>query len=94
MHPNTLKNRKICLFAAASAAVYATAMIGLMLFFLQDAAAAAVPFGGHTLAIGHDYVWANRIAVLFIVVSCALLAHALARIVQITGTWRQPSKTS
>jgi hypothetical protein len=94
MHPNVPKSRKACLFAASSAAVYATAMICSMLFFLQDAVAEAVPFGGHTLAIGHEYVWANRIAVLFFIVSCALLAHALARIAQITRAWCQPGKIS
>ena len=88
MHPNTPLRRKIYLAAVALAVVYATAMILSMLRFLQDAAKEAVPFGGHTLALGHFYVYSNRVAVFFLIVSCVLLAHALARMVQQASRWR------
>lgn len=93
MHPNTPLKRKIYLAAVALAAVYATAMALSMLRFLQDAAHEAVPFGAHTLALGHYYVYSNRVAVLFLILSCALLAHALARMVQLAWGWRASVKS-
>lgn len=92
MRPITPLKRKIYLAAVALAVVYATAMTFSMLRFLQDAAREAVPFGGHTLALGHFYVYANRIAVFFLIVSFALLAHALARMVQLACGWSARAK--
>ncbi len=92
MMPSTPLKRKIYLAAVALAAVYAVAMIGVMISFLQDEALSAVPFGGHTLPLGHFYVYANRVAVFFIIVSCVLLAHALGRLVQLACGWGKPAR--
>ncbi len=86
--------RRVGLFASAFAALCSFAMIWAIVCFLHDAALDAVPFAGHTALLGREFVWTNRIAVLFLIVFCALLAHTLARIAQITGTWRQRRKAS
>lgn len=82
---------RFCLFVTALTAFYSYAMIMALMCFLRDAALAAVPFGGHTADLGREFVWTNRIAVLFLIVFCALLAHALARMAQIVGAWRRRS---
>ena len=88
MHLPPPSASRACLFATALAAFYILALMVALVCFLQDAALAAVPVGGHTAALGTDYVWANRLAVLFLILFCALLAHAVARLVQLVSIKR------
>ncbi len=92
MHPLSTTRRKIHLAAVAAMVAGSVAMIWTILRYLHAAALEAVPFEGHTLQLGREYVYANRIAVLFLIVFSALLAHAVARLLQLISHWRDPAQ--
>jgi hypothetical protein len=86
--PTLLRKPCASLAAAVFVMFFAVGLILTCLSYLHSAAITGVPFGGHTLQIGRDYVWANRIVVGFLILASLLFAHALARVVQSINRWR------
>jgi len=81
-------SKRAALAGASLTAVFAAGFLSFFIRFLGDEAQAALPFGGHTVPLGYDFIWANRVAVLFVILCAMLVAHSLARIVQMAGRWR------
>ena len=83
-----MEKQSLALAITALLAVFSAGAILFFMQFLGDEAKSAVPFGGHTLPIGLDYIWANRMAVFFLIVSCTLFAHTTARATQQIVRWK------